>query len=106
MADIFARQKAIWLKHASEDLRLNAQAFRTAYVLSGYFNRTTGNAWPSQKTLAAHLGVTKNGLKNSIRRLAVMEGGTLKGMVSLGDLAVEGGGERALDDISAAPTNN
>jgi CBS domain-containing protein len=44
--------------------------------------------------------------EKAIRRLAVMEGGTLKGMVSLGDLAIEGGGEQALDDISAAPTNN
>lgn len=44
--------------------------------------------------------------EKAIRRLAVMEGGKLAGMVSLGDLAVEGHGEHALDDISAAPTNN
>lgn len=44
--------------------------------------------------------------EKAIRRLAVMEGGTLTGMVSLGDLAIEGQGEHALDDISAAPTNN
>jgi CBS domain-containing protein len=42
----------------------------------------------------------------AIRRVAVMEGGKLTGMVSLGDLAIEGSGEKALDDISAAPTNN
>jgi signal-transduction protein with cAMP-binding, CBS, and nucleotidyltransferase domain len=42
----------------------------------------------------------------AIRRVAVMEGGKLAGMVSLGDLAIEGSGEKALDDISAAPTNN
>ena len=44
--------------------------------------------------------------EKAIRRLAVMEGGRLTGMVSLGDLAIEGTGEKALDDISAAPTNN
>jgi CBS domain-containing protein len=42
----------------------------------------------------------------AIRRVAVMDGGKLTGMVSLGDLAIEGSGEKALDDISAAPTNN
>lgn len=44
--------------------------------------------------------------EKAIRRVAVMDGGKLTGMVSLGDLAIEGSGEKALDDISAAPTNN
>jgi CBS domain-containing protein len=44
--------------------------------------------------------------ERAIRRIAVMDGGKLTGMVSLGDLAIEGSGEKALDDISAAPTNN
>ena len=50
--------------------------------------------------------------EKAIRRLAVMEGGKLTGMVSLGDLAIEGGGEHALDDdsaladISASSPNN
>jgi signal-transduction protein with cAMP-binding, CBS, and nucleotidyltransferase domain len=42
----------------------------------------------------------------AIRRVAVMEGGKLTGMVSLGDLAIEGSGATAPADISAAPTNN
>jgi CBS domain-containing protein len=44
--------------------------------------------------------------EHAIRRLPVLEGGRLAGMVSLGDLAIEGRGEQALDDISAAPGNN
>lgn len=42
----------------------------------------------------------------AIRRLPVVEGGRAVGIVSLGDLAIEGEGERALADISAAPSNN
>ena len=42
----------------------------------------------------------------AIRRLPVVEKGRPVGIVSIGDLAVEGDGERALAHISAAPPNN
>ena len=42
----------------------------------------------------------------AIRRLPVVENDKPVGIVSLGDLAIEGRGEEALDDISAAPSNN
>ena len=42
----------------------------------------------------------------AVRRLPVLEDGKAVGIVSLGDLATQGAGERALDDISAAPPNN
>ncbi len=42
----------------------------------------------------------------AIRRLPVVENGKPTGIVSLGDLAIEGDGEHALADISAAPPNN
>jgi CBS domain-containing protein len=41
----------------------------------------------------------------ALRRLPVVEGGRLVGMVSLGDLAVERDPESALGGISAAPSN-
>jgi CBS domain-containing protein len=41
-----------------------------------------------------------------IRRLPVVEAGKPIGIVSLGDLAVDGDGETALADISKAPPNN
>ena len=44
--------------------------------------------------------------QRAVRRLPVLEGGRLTGMVSLGDLAIEADGERVLDDISAAKPNN
>jgi CBS domain-containing protein len=43
---------------------------------------------------------------NAVRRLPVLEDGKAVGVVSLGDLALEGPGEAALDDISAATPNN
>ena len=42
----------------------------------------------------------------AIRRLPVVENDKPIGIVSLGDLAIEGRGEEALDDISKAPANN
>ena len=41
----------------------------------------------------------------AIRRLPVVEGGRPVGIVSLGDLAVLGDGEKALEDISSAPAD-
>ena len=44
--------------------------------------------------------------KKAIRRIPVVEAGQPIGIVSIGDLAVEADGERALADISKAPANN
>ena len=43
---------------------------------------------------------------NAIRRIPVLDGDRAIGIVSLGDLAVAGSGESALDDISASSPNN
>lgn len=42
----------------------------------------------------------------AIRRLVILEGNSPVGVVSIGDLAIEGNGESALPDISAAEPNN
>ena len=42
----------------------------------------------------------------AVRRLPVVDNGKPVGIVSLGDLAVDSDGEKALADISAAPPNN
>ena len=44
--------------------------------------------------------------EHDIRRLPVVQDGRPVGIVSLGDLAVDSDGEKALADISAAPPNN
>ncbi len=43
--------------------------------------------------------------EHAVRRLPVTVDGQPIGIVSLGDLAIEADGERALSDISAAPAN-
>lgn len=44
--------------------------------------------------------------ENAIRRLPVMDNGTLVGIVSIGDLAVKRDPQSALGEISSAPPNN
>jgi CBS domain-containing protein len=44
--------------------------------------------------------------EHAIRRLPVVDNGSLVGFVSIGDLAVERDRESALGEISAAPPNN
>ena len=44
--------------------------------------------------------------KHAIRRLPVMDNGTLVGIVSIGDLAVKRDPKSALGEISSAPPNN
>jgi len=44
--------------------------------------------------------------EHAIRRLPVVDNGSLVGIVSIGDLAVERDPESALGEISAAPPNN
>jgi CBS domain-containing protein len=44
--------------------------------------------------------------QKAIRRIPVVEDGRPVGIVSIGDLAIEANGEKALADISAAPPNS
>jgi CBS domain-containing protein len=44
--------------------------------------------------------------ERAIRRIPVVEDDKVVGIVSLGDLAIEGDGESALQPISSAPENN
>jgi CBS domain-containing protein len=44
--------------------------------------------------------------ENAVRRIPVVQDDRPVGIVSLGDLAIAGAGEQALDDISAASPNN
>jgi CBS domain-containing protein len=44
--------------------------------------------------------------ERAVRRIPVVENGVPVGIVSIGDLAIESNGEKALADISAAKPNN
>lgn len=44
--------------------------------------------------------------EKAVRRIPVVQDDRLVGILSLGDAAIQGHGEEALDDISSAPPNN
>ena len=44
--------------------------------------------------------------EHAVRRVPIVDGDKPVGIVSLGDLAIKGSGENALDDISSASPNN
>lgn len=76
----FVAQKLGWLDVVVRDPKVSHLEFRLAYLISGYLNQTTGDAWPSQPRLAQELGVTTR----SVQRC-------MDALVELGHLRVEVG---------------
>jgi hypothetical protein len=70
MGDDFTRHKWLWLDQVLADSGA-APAFRLAYVLASRFlNRGTGDAFPSQETLGAAIGLTTaNGVRYLVDKL-------------------------------------
>src|SRR5262245_206495 len=58
-----------WLKQVDADSALHPTAFRLAFKISQYINRKTGDAWPSQATLATALGRTERAIRDVIEQL-------------------------------------
>jgi hypothetical protein len=77
MADDFTRQKFAWLDQIASDPSVSAQAFRAGYFIACRFlNRGTGDAFPSQDTLARLIGLTTSkGVRYLIDQL--VDGGHL-----------------------------
>jgi hypothetical protein len=77
MADDFTRQKFAWLDQIATDPSVSAQAFRAGYFIACRFlNRGTGDAFPSQDTLARLIGLTTSkGVRYLIDQL--VDGGHL-----------------------------
>lgn len=69
MADTFTQDKLIWLEQASIDPGISPAAFRTAFVISTFVNRATGEAWPSLGLLAAARGTDEKTVRRSINEL-------------------------------------
>jgi hypothetical protein len=67
--DDFTRRKFEWLDQVAADRSLSPLAFHVAYLLSGYLNRATGEAFPSQETLAKRLGCTVRGVRKLVGQL-------------------------------------
>jgi hypothetical protein len=78
MADDFTRTKFLWLDQVATDPAVPASAFRFSYIIASKFlNRQTGDAYPSQETLAKLLGVSTS---RAVRYLAdhLVSGGHLE----------------------------
>ncbi len=75
MGDAFTARKFAWLEAVARDASLRASASRLAIVLSAFFNRESGDAWPSMDTLADLLGMTRRGVQKLIE--ALVEAGFL-----------------------------
>lgn len=58
-----------WLEQVAADRELPHVAARLAIVLSQFFNNQTGEAWPTQQTLATRLGITDRAVRNSLDAL-------------------------------------
>jgi hypothetical protein len=57
MSDL-TRHRFAWLDALARHAGQPTNVFRLAYLISGYVNRRTGDAWPGQERLARELGVT------------------------------------------------
>jgi hypothetical protein len=76
MAEAFSTKQLFeWLNQVSDDPSTSHAAFHEAFALSRHFNRKSGDAWPSQATLAAAIRTTDR----TVRRLTdeLVEGGHL-----------------------------
>ncbi len=69
MSDDFYKRRSDWLDRVANDAGLPHAAFRVAYIIAGYFNRETGEAWPSQATLAARLEMTDRAIRGLLKEL-------------------------------------
>lgn len=69
MSDNFTRDRFEWLERLAEDSRIHSTAVRVALAISKYFNRDTGMAWPSIKTIAEASGTPERTVKHAISAL-------------------------------------
>lgn len=69
MADAVNRDHLGWLRQVACNRDLTPFCTRLAVNLTGYFNRKTGAAFPSQETLAADLGATVDGIRKATIQL-------------------------------------
>jgi hypothetical protein len=71
--DLNPRDRLNWIDAVALDLRVSAEAFRLAHVIqSRFINSKTGEAWPSQETIADLLGIKERQVRNLISELVAL----------------------------------
>lgn len=68
--DAFTRDLFAWLNRLALDREVSPLAFRLAFVIGQHINRKTGDAWPSQQTLADAIGATDRTVRTLVDQLA------------------------------------
>jgi hypothetical protein len=64
MADDFTKRQFQWLDGVAADPMVTAAGFLLAYRIVKHINRGTGDAWPSQATLAAEARLTVRSIRD------------------------------------------
>jgi DNA-binding transcriptional MocR family regulator len=67
-----ARHRFTLLDAIARDPRVTASAFRLLYIIAGFVNRTSGDAWPGQQRLARELGVSVRTIQRDIDQLVAL----------------------------------
>lgn len=65
----FARTQFLWLEQVKLDRELTPTAVLTALALLKFFNHKSGEAWPSNATLAVELGVDRRTIQRALALL-------------------------------------
>jgi hypothetical protein len=66
----FARRRFEWLDQLVADREVTAAAFALGYVVSAHINRETGEAYPTQETLAGKVGLSVRSVRSLTDLLA------------------------------------
>lgn len=68
-SDIFTRRKFEWLQTVMHDGKLSASARLVCYEIARHLNKVSGDAWPSEETVARNLGITVRTVERAIAQL-------------------------------------
>lgn len=70
MTDNFARLKWRWVDTIMHDGDLTPTERLVGYEIAAHLNQRSGDAWPSQKTIARNLGIDLKSVKRAVAALA------------------------------------
>ncbi|MGJ5049942.1 helix-turn-helix domain-containing protein [Bradyrhizobium oligotrophicum] len=68
----FMRTVFLWLQQIAADRLLPPLALHVATILASYFNQRSGEAWPTQETLANRLGISTRAVSRNLFQLAAL----------------------------------
>lgn len=73
----FGKLRYAWLDQVVADRTISPLAFKVAYIIAcRYLNRQSGDAWPTQETLARAMEVTPRGIRKALSLL--VDGGHIE----------------------------